>query len=88
MSSLRDRVTLYRRVGASNRVHNAEIVRQGDGFVVNVAYGRRGGTLKTATKPSKPVPRHKAQQIYSDLMMDRLVDTFTASTDPSPCTSR
>ena len=72
MSNLQDRITLYRRIGASDRVYHAEVVRQGE-----VAYGGRGGKLKTAAKPGKPVPRAKAQRIYADLVMERAMDGYT-----------
>ncbi len=70
--SLADRITLYCREGKSDKVYNAEIVKQGDGFVVNIAYGRRGGTMKTGTKTPKPVSRDKAQYIYGNLVLDKV----------------
>lgn len=70
--SLADRVTLYSHRGAINKVFHAEIVKQGDGFVVKTASGPLGGTLKSGTKTRKPVPRDRAQEVYSNLVLDKL----------------
>ena len=45
------RITLYYREGSSDKVYEAIIEPQGEGFVVNFAYGRRGSTMSTGTKP-------------------------------------
>ena len=37
-----ERITLYYREGSSDKVYEAIIEPQGEGFVVNFAYGRRG----------------------------------------------
>jgi bifunctional non-homologous end joining protein LigD len=45
-----ERITLYYREGSSDKVYQVSIESQGEGFVVNFAYGRRGSTMNTRTK--------------------------------------
>ena len=47
--------TLYYREGSSDKVYQCQIEQAGERFVVNFAYGRRGGTLNTGTKTNVPV---------------------------------
>src|SRR5450759_4186972 len=49
-----DRISLWYCEGASDKTYQAEIVPVSDGFQVNFAYGRRGSTMNTGTKTSKP----------------------------------
>jgi bifunctional non-homologous end joining protein LigD len=53
--------TLYCREGNSDKVYQTDIQPSGDGFIVSFAYGRRGATLQTGTKTSKPVSRDEAR---------------------------
>ena len=48
-------ITLYYREGSSDKVYQAAIEPQGEGFVVNIAYGRRGSTMSSGTKTQIPV---------------------------------
>src|ERR1039458_100460 len=48
-------ITLYYREGSTDKVYHAAIEPQGEGFVVNIAYGRRGSTRSTGTKTQIPV---------------------------------
>jgi len=63
--------TLCFREGSSDKVYEVEVVRSGDGFVVNFAYGRRGGTLKTGTKTPQPVTRARADELYETLVSEK-----------------
>jgi hypothetical protein len=63
---------LYYRKGAGDKVYTVEVVRKGRGWVVNVEYGRRGGTMKEEARPSKPVPRDAAEQIYAELLVQKV----------------
>lgn len=75
--SLADRVTLYSHRGATGKVFRAEIIKQGDGFVVQTTSGPLGGKLKSGTKTRKPVPRDRAQEIYSNLVLDKLASGYS-----------
>ena len=63
-----DRISLWYCEGASDKVYQAEIVPVSDGLQVNFAYGRRGGTMNTGTKTSKPVPYAQARKILDTLV--------------------
>jgi len=78
---LPDSINLYFREGTSDKVYHAEIVEQGDGFVVNFAYGRRGAKLQTGTKTPKPVSREKAEEIYFKLVTEK-TDKGYATDEP------
>jgi hypothetical protein len=75
--SLAERVTLYSPRGAANKVFHAQIVKRGDGFVVETASGPLGGELRSSTKTRKPVPRDRAQEIYSNLVLDKLASGYS-----------
>ena len=59
-----ERITLYYREGSSDKVYQAFIEPQGEGFVVNFAYGRRGSTMNTGTKTQTPVDYDTATKIF------------------------
>jgi bifunctional non-homologous end joining protein LigD len=50
---------------------------QGDGFVVNLAYGRRGSTMATGTKTQIPVDHDSAKHIYDKLVREKMAKGYT-----------
>lgn len=57
----------------SDKVYNVAIEETSSGlYVVNFAYGRRGSTLQTGTKTSKPVPIAAAENIARKLITEKL----------------
>ena len=64
-------ITLYFREGSSDKVYQASIRPQGEGFMVHFAYGRRGSTLSTGTKTSTPVSHNEAKRIYDKLIQEK-----------------
>lgn len=74
---LETRMTLGYREGASDKVYILQTLRQGGGWLVNVEYGRRGGTLKKEAKTPKPVSWEKADQIFSDLYAQKVARGYT-----------
>jgi len=60
--------SLYFRNGSSDKEYRAWIEVTEDGYVVNVAYGRRGASLATGTKTSSPVGYGKAVAIFEKLI--------------------
>ena len=82
-------ITLYCREGTSDKVYHLDLAKQGKGWVVNVAYGRRGGTLSKGTKTPKPVPYEKADEVFANLVAEKLSkgyqpgDNAPSSEDPS-----
>ena len=79
-----DQIVLFCTEGGSDKEYRAQIeTAEGDGFVVNFQYGRRGQALKSGTKTSKPVPLPEAQKVYSKLVAEKLAKGYTAS-DEAP----
>jgi bifunctional non-homologous end joining protein LigD len=79
-----ERVTLYYREGSSDKVYQAAIEPNGDQFVVNFAYGRRGTTLTTGTKTSSPVDYDTAKAIYAKLVREKKSKGYTVGEDGTP----
>jgi bifunctional non-homologous end joining protein LigD len=78
------RITLYDREGSSDKVYQAAIEPQGEGFVVNFAYGRRGSTMNTGTKTQTPVDYDTATRIYEKLVNEKKAQGYTEGPDGTP----
>lgn len=63
--------------GGSDKVYLAQLEAQGDGYVVNMQYGRRGGTLAFGTKTAGPVPYEKAKQVYDAVLREKMAKGYT-----------
>jgi len=79
-----ERVTLYYRAGASDKVYQAALEPAGNQFVVNFAYGRRGATLTTGTKTSSPVDYPAAKKLYARLVGEKKAKGYTEGADGTP----
>jgi bifunctional non-homologous end joining protein LigD len=79
-----ERVTLYYRAGASDKVYQAALEPVGPQFVVNFAYGRRGATLTTGTKTSSPVDYAAAKKLYTKLVGEKKAKGYTEGADGTP----
>jgi bifunctional non-homologous end joining protein LigD len=64
-------IELAYREGSSDKVYRAAVEAQGDGFVVNFAYGRRGATLNVGSKTQSPVSYDEAAGIYEKLVKSK-----------------
>ena len=69
---MKDHITLHHREGASDKIYEVTLAPEGDGFVVHVAYGRRGSTLNTGSKTPRPVPLDEAKSIFDRLIRSKL----------------
>ena len=78
-----ERITLYCREGSSDKVYQATIQPQGEGFVVNFAYSRRGATMNTGTKTEVPVDYDSAKNIYDKLVREKKAKGYTENPDDS-----
>ena len=76
-----ERITLYYREGSSDKVYQASIEPQGELFVVNFAYGRRGSTMNTGTKTQTPMDYHSAKSIYDKLVREKKAKGYTEGPD-------
>ena len=65
--------SLYFREGNSDKEYHVSVKPQGEGYIVNFAYGRRGNTLTTGSKTPNIVSLEQANAIH-----DRLVREKTA----------
>ncbi|MDD2708121.1 MAG: WGR domain-containing protein [Verrucomicrobiae bacterium] len=79
-----DRITLYYREGASDKVYQAAIEPSNGGFVVNFAYGRRGAPLQCGTKTQSPVSYQEAKAIYTQLVQSKTAKGYTPGQDGTP----
>ncbi len=69
---------LYYRDGGSDKIYNASIHADGDGYVVRFSYGRRGSALQAGTKTASPVAREKAKAIFDKLVEEKTSKGYTA----------
>ncbi len=76
-------ITLYFREGPSDKVYQASIQPQDQGYLVHFAYGRRGSTLNTGCKTQAPVDYQIAKGIYDKLIKEKLAKGYRAG-DSSP----
>jgi bifunctional non-homologous end joining protein LigD len=77
-------ITLYFREGSSDKVYQAAIEPSGTGFVVNFAYGRRGGTLQTGAKTASPVSYDQAKKVYDKLVKEKTTKGYTPGENGTP----
>src|SRR5438034_7784905 len=83
-ASSTERMTLYYREGSSDKVYQASIEPQGELFVVNFAFGRRGSTLQTGIKTSEPVDFDSARKIYEKLIREKRAKGYTEGPEGTP----
>ena len=76
--------TLYYREGSSDKVYQCQIEAAGERFVVNFAYGRRGGTLNTGTKTNVPVNYDDAKRIFDKLVKEKRSKGYTEGESGTP----
>ncbi len=69
---------MFYREGGSDKEYHAAVCARGDaGYVVNFAFGRRGGTLRPGTKTQSPVPLEQATAIYQKLIDGKMREGYT-----------
>jgi bifunctional non-homologous end joining protein LigD len=81
--------SLYFREGSSDKEYRAAIEPKDDGFVVNFAYGRRGGTLNAGTKTAVPVSLDEATKVFNRLVASKVAKGYQPIADtnaPYPVT--
>jgi bifunctional non-homologous end joining protein LigD len=73
--------SLYYREGTSDKEYRAVIESEGDGFVVNYSYGRRGGTLNTGSKTPVPVTEAEAIKVFDKLVASKIAKGYRPIAD-------
>ena len=76
--------TLYYREGSSDKVYQCQIEQAGERFLVNFAYGRRGGTLNTGTKTNVPVSLDDAKRIFDKLVKEKRSKGYSEGESGTP----
>jgi bifunctional non-homologous end joining protein LigD len=79
-----EQITLYYRQGSSDKIYQASIEPQEDGYAVHFAYGRRGTTLQTGTKTQAPVALDEAKAILEKLIKEKTAKGYTPGEDGTP----
>lgn len=77
-------IHLHYREGASDKVYQVQLEAKGDGFVILVAYGRRGSTLQTGTKTSSPIAYAEALAIFNRVVREKKSKGYTESESGTP----
>lgn len=70
--SLIEKVCLYYREGASDKVYEVHLTEEEDGFCVTGYNGRRGTKLVAQPKTPRPVPYRTARYIFDNLEATKL----------------
>ena len=76
--------TLYYREGSSDKVYQCQIEQAGERYVVDFAYGRRGGTLNTGTKTNVPVDYETAEKVFIKLVKEKKAKGYTEGENATP----
>ena len=69
--------TLYFREGSSDKVYQAQILPEADGFVVEFQYGRRGNALTSGRKTPSPVSLEAATKVFEKLVREKQAKGYT-----------
>ena len=77
-------VTLFYREGSSDKIYQVAIEPNGNQFVVNFAFGRRGSTLSTGTKTQTPVDIEAAGKIFEKLVNEKKAKGYTEGESGTP----
>ena len=76
--------SLYYREGASDKEYHVRLEAKDNGFVVNIAFGRRGSTLSTGTKTSAPVYYDAALIVFDRLVREKKAKGYTEGENGTP----
>ena len=77
-------ISLYYREGASDKEYHVRLEPKDTGYVVNIAYGRRGSTLSTGTKTSSPVYYDAALMIFERVVREKRAKGYTEGKSGTP----
>lgn len=79
MSNTVKSIQLFFQEGASDKVYNATIVKDGDAYTVTCEWGRRGSSLQTGSKAVR-VPLAQAQKKFDSLVREKTGKGYQAIT--------
>lgn len=70
-------ITLFFREGSSDKVYQAELKQEGDGWNVHFAYGRRGAAMTTGKKFPVAAGYNIAKKEYDKLVKSKQTKGYT-----------
>ena len=76
--------SLYYREGSSDKEYHVRLEAKDTGFVVNIAFGRRGSTLSTGTKTSAPVHYDAALMTFDKVVKEKKAKGYTEGENGTP----
>lgn len=79
-----ERIALYYREGASDKVYHVSLEPKDGLFVVNFAFGRRGATLNTGTKTPSPLDHAAARRVFDKLVREKKAKGYTEAPEGTP----
>ena len=74
-------ITLYYQEGTSDKVYIAILKQEGNNWVVNAQWGRRGASMQTGTKTKSPVSYEEAKKIYNKLVKSKRAKGYEPGAD-------
>ena len=80
---MEESIQLYFREGSSDKVYVVNLKEEPTGWRVNFAYGRRGASLTTGTKTTKPVPYINAKKIYNKVVNEKADKGYRPKSSPN-----
>jgi len=80
---MNESIELAFKQGSSDKVYKAELKKEGDGFVVNFAYGRRGSAMATGTKTDTPIEYDLAKKTYDKLVKSKTSKGYNPVGEPA-----
>lgn len=84
----KESISLRFKQGSSDKVYNVTLEAQdGQGWLVNFAYGRYGKSLKSGTKTAAPIPFDRAKKAYDKLVTSKTAKGYTPDADGTPFTA-
>ncbi len=82
-----EKADLYFKEGSSDKEYHARIEKNGDGFVVNFEYGRRGSTLTAGTKTQNLISLDEAKKIFTKLVKEKMAKGYSPGEAGTPYAS-
>jgi bifunctional non-homologous end joining protein LigD len=74
---MNESVSLFLTEGTSDKEYHLQLLSAETGFVVNYQNGRRGGTLRSGTRTTTPIPYADAKALYADILKKKLREGYT-----------
>ena len=84
MTTKQKEVTLHCTEGTSDKLYQLWLEAQGDGFMVQAQWGRRGGPMQSGSKTTKPVALAEAEKLYEKTLKDKMAKGYVYYGEAAP----